>query len=43
VGIDDKLWRETSADQNDRIEITGEVDREFASIKIEASKIKKIG
>jgi uncharacterized protein (TIGR00156 family) len=42
VEIDDKLWRGFSADQNDTVEITGEVDREFTTVGIDVSSIKKI-
>jgi uncharacterized protein (TIGR00156 family) len=42
VEIDDNLWRGFSADQNDTVEIAGEVDREFTTVEIDASSIKKI-
>ncbi|MDR2793024.1 MAG: NirD/YgiW/YdeI family stress tolerance protein [Treponema sp.] len=42
VEIDDRLWRGISIDQNDMVEITGEVDRGFTRIEIEVSRIKKI-
>jgi uncharacterized protein (TIGR00156 family) len=42
VEIDNKLWRGISLDQNDTIEITGEVDKDFMKTEIEASNIKKI-
>ncbi|MDR2400381.1 MAG: NirD/YgiW/YdeI family stress tolerance protein [Deferribacteraceae bacterium] len=42
VEIDDELWRGISADQNDPVEITGEVEKDFTSVEIEASRIKKI-
>jgi uncharacterized protein (TIGR00156 family) len=42
VEIDHKLWRGLSIDQNDTVEITGEVDKGFARIEIEASSIKKL-
>jgi uncharacterized protein (TIGR00156 family) len=42
VEIDDRLWRGVSVDQNDTVEITGEVDRGFTKTEIEASSIKKI-
>lgn len=42
VEIDDRLWRGLSVDQNDMVEITGEVDREFTRTEIEASSIRKI-
>jgi uncharacterized protein (TIGR00156 family) len=40
VEIDDRLWRGISIDQNDLVEITGEVDRGFTRIEIEASGIR---
>jgi uncharacterized protein (TIGR00156 family) len=42
VEIDNRLWRGLSVDQNDTVEITGEVDRSFTSIEIEVSSIKKL-
>jgi uncharacterized protein (TIGR00156 family) len=42
VEIDNKLWRGISVDQNDTVEISGEVDREFMQVEIDASSIKKI-
>jgi uncharacterized protein (TIGR00156 family) len=42
VEIDQRLWRGLSVDQNDTVEITGEVDREFTRIEIEASGIRKV-
>jgi uncharacterized protein (TIGR00156 family) len=42
VEIDDRLWRGISVDQNDTVEIIGEVDRGFTRVEIEASSIKKI-
>ncbi|MDR2257793.1 MAG: NirD/YgiW/YdeI family stress tolerance protein [Treponema sp.] len=42
IEIDNRLWRGISVDQNDTVEITGEVDRGFTRTEIEASGIKKI-
>ncbi|MDR2081120.1 MAG: NirD/YgiW/YdeI family stress tolerance protein [Campylobacteraceae bacterium] len=42
VEIDNKLWHGISADENDIVEITGEVDRELMRIEVEASFIKKV-
>jgi uncharacterized protein (TIGR00156 family) len=42
VEIDNRLWRGFSADQNDTVEITGEVDRGFTQTEIEVSRIKKL-
>jgi uncharacterized protein (TIGR00156 family) len=42
IEIDDKLWRGISVDQNDTVEITGEIDKRFTRVEIEASSIKKI-
>ncbi|MDR0720522.1 MAG: NirD/YgiW/YdeI family stress tolerance protein [Treponema sp.] len=42
VEIDNRLWRGLSVDQNDTVEITGEVDRGFMRTEIEASSIKKV-
>ncbi|MDR2158785.1 MAG: NirD/YgiW/YdeI family stress tolerance protein [Treponema sp.] len=42
IEIDNRLWRGISVDQNDTVEITGEVDRGFTRVEIEASSIKKV-
>ncbi|MDR1362754.1 MAG: NirD/YgiW/YdeI family stress tolerance protein [Spirochaetaceae bacterium] len=42
VEIDDHLWRGFSANQNDMVEIIGEIDRSFKKIEIEVHSIKKI-
>jgi uncharacterized protein (TIGR00156 family) len=42
VEIDNKLWQGLSVDQNDTVEITGEVDRGFTRTEIEVSGIKKV-
>ncbi|MDR2105145.1 MAG: NirD/YgiW/YdeI family stress tolerance protein [Deferribacteraceae bacterium] len=42
VEIDDKLWRGFSADEGDLVEITGEIDKDFARVEIEANTIKKV-
>ena len=42
VEIDNRLWHGLSVDQNDTVEIIGEVDRGFTRTEIEASSIKKI-
>jgi len=42
VEIDDRLWRDFSVSENDRVEINGEVDRGFNRVKIEANSIRKL-
>ncbi|MDR2068546.1 MAG: NirD/YgiW/YdeI family stress tolerance protein [Spirochaetaceae bacterium] len=42
IDIDDKLWYGISVDQNDTVEIIGEIDREFTRIEIDASSMKKV-
>jgi uncharacterized protein (TIGR00156 family) len=42
VEIDNRLWRGISVDENDTVEIVGEIDRGFTKIEVEASSIKKI-
>jgi uncharacterized protein (TIGR00156 family) len=42
VEIDDRLWVGLSVNQNDTVEISGEVDKDFRSIEIEVSAIKKM-
>jgi uncharacterized protein (TIGR00156 family) len=42
VEIDDRLWRDIFVSENDLIEISGEVDRDFNRVEIEANSIKKV-
>jgi uncharacterized protein (TIGR00156 family) len=42
VEIENRLWHGLSVDNDDTVEITGEVDRGFTKTEIEASSIKKI-
>jgi uncharacterized protein (TIGR00156 family) len=42
VEIENRLWRGISVDQNDTVEITGEIDKNFTRIEVEVSSIKKI-
>jgi uncharacterized protein (TIGR00156 family) len=42
VEIDDQLWKGVSIGENDKVEIIGEVDRNFRRIEIEAGSIKKL-
>jgi uncharacterized protein (TIGR00156 family) len=42
VEIDNRLWRGLSVDQNDTVEITGEVDKGPTKTEIEATGIKKM-
>jgi uncharacterized protein (TIGR00156 family) len=41
IEIDKKLWRGISVDQEDIVEITGEVDRGSKGVEIEAAAITK--
>jgi uncharacterized protein (TIGR00156 family) len=42
VEIDDRLWYGLSVTENDTVEISGEVDRGFTKVEIEAHGIKKL-
>ena len=42
VEIDDRLWRGISIDENDMVEIVGEVDKSFRKIEIEVDSIRKL-
>ncbi|GHV64123.1 hypothetical protein AGMMS49587_15860 [Spirochaetia bacterium] len=42
VEIDDMLWVGLSINQNDTVEVSGEVDKDFRGIEIEVNSIKKI-
>ncbi|MDR2193180.1 MAG: NirD/YgiW/YdeI family stress tolerance protein [Treponema sp.] len=41
IEIDDRLWRGISVDQNDTVEILGEVDRGFTRVEIRSKRHKK--
>jgi uncharacterized protein (TIGR00156 family) len=42
IELDNKIWRGLSVDQNDTVEITGEIDRDFTGIEVEVKTIRKI-
>jgi uncharacterized protein (TIGR00156 family) len=42
VEIDNRLWNGISVNQNDTVEIRGEVDKDLKGVEIEAKSIKKI-
>ncbi|MDR1933173.1 MAG: NirD/YgiW/YdeI family stress tolerance protein [Spirochaetales bacterium] len=42
VEIDNRLWNGVSVNQNDTVEIIGEIDKDFKGIEVEASSIKKV-
>ena len=42
VEIDDHLWQGVTVSENDTVEISGKLDKEFAKIEIEVSSIKKV-
>jgi uncharacterized protein (TIGR00156 family) len=42
IEIDDKLWKGISIDQNDLVEIMGEVDKDFVKVEVDVKSIKKI-
>ncbi|MDR2659912.1 MAG: NirD/YgiW/YdeI family stress tolerance protein [Spirochaetaceae bacterium] len=42
IEIENELWNGISVDENDTVEITGEVDKGINGIEIEASIVKKI-
>jgi len=42
VEINERLWRGITVSENDRVEIVGEVEKEFLRIEIEASRIRKL-
>jgi uncharacterized protein (TIGR00156 family) len=42
VEIDNRVWNGLSVNQNDTVEISGEVDKDFRGVEIEVSDIKKI-
>jgi uncharacterized protein (TIGR00156 family) len=42
VEIDNKIWGTLSVNQNDTVEISGKIDRDFRKIEVEVKTIKKI-
>jgi uncharacterized protein (TIGR00156 family) len=42
IEIDDRAWLGLSVNQNDMVEVTGEVDKSFTKVEIEVSSVKKI-
>jgi uncharacterized protein (TIGR00156 family) len=42
IEIDHRLWNGLSVSQDDTVEISGEVDREFGSVKIDVNRITKL-
>jgi uncharacterized protein (TIGR00156 family) len=42
IEIDNRIWGSLSVDQNDVVEITGEIDRDFMSLEVEVRAIKKL-
>jgi uncharacterized protein (TIGR00156 family) len=42
IEIDNRLWVGLSVNQDDMVEISGEVDKDFRGIEIEVSGIKKL-
>jgi uncharacterized protein (TIGR00156 family) len=42
IEIDNRIWGTLSVDQNDVVEITGEIDRDFSTIEVEVKTIKKV-
>ena len=42
IEIDNRLWAGLSINQNDTVEISGEVDKDFHGVEIEVNSIKKM-
>ena len=42
VEIDDDVWRGLVVGPDDKVEIGGEIDRDFNSLKVEADYVKKL-
>jgi uncharacterized protein (TIGR00156 family) len=42
IEIDHKVWGDLSVDENEVVEISGEIDREFRGNEVEVSAIRKI-
>jgi uncharacterized protein (TIGR00156 family) len=42
IEIDDRVWGNVSVDENEVVEITGEIDREFRGNEVEVRTLRKI-
>jgi uncharacterized protein (TIGR00156 family) len=42
IEIDNKIWGTLAVDQNDLVEIAGEIDRDFRGVEVEVRTIKKV-
>jgi uncharacterized protein (TIGR00156 family) len=42
IEIDNRLWNGISVNQNDTVEISGEVDKDFRGVEIEVNSIKRV-
>jgi len=42
IEIENRLWQTLSVDENDLVEITGEIDRNFRRIEVEVERIRKL-
>jgi uncharacterized protein (TIGR00156 family) len=42
IEIDDRVWGDLSVDENEVVEINGEIDREFRGNEVEVRTIRKI-
>jgi uncharacterized protein (TIGR00156 family) len=42
IEIDNRIWGSLSVDQDDVVEITGEIDRDYKGLEVEVRSIKKL-
>ena len=42
VEIERKVWANVSVDENDTVEISGEIDRDWNSVEVEVKRIRKM-
>jgi uncharacterized protein (TIGR00156 family) len=42
IDIDDKIWRNISVDQNDVVEISGEIDRDRRGLEVDVETLRKL-
>ena len=42
VEIDKKVWRGLSVGENDNVEISGKIDKDWGKVEIEVKKIRKV-
>jgi len=42
IEVDNRVWRGTTVDENDIVEISGEIDRSFRRVEVDVSSLRKM-